>query len=368
MSKILVIDDEAWLCEMIRLALMQQGYHVIEAGDGEEGIAKARAEMPDLIICDVNMDKAGAGYVLLAKLREDAATAAIPFILMTGLADAAGMRQGMELGADDYLPKPFKVDELYATVNARLRKARTVREEAERKFSQLRSTITLMLPHEMRTPLNGIISNAELLATVKEFPLPASEIAEMGREISTSGQRLERLIENFLVYAQLEIVANDAEGVKALRLARAKQPAEILRQTATAQAERFDRGHELVVEAVDVPLAMAEDYFRKIITELVQNAFKYSSVGSPVRVRLVAAGEDIEFSVRDSGRGFSAEQIHKIGAYVQFERKMQDVEGLGLGLAIAKKMAELHGGTLSIESGQGTGSVVTIKLPSAKAP
>ena len=110
MSKILVIDDEAWLCEMIRLALMTQGYEVIEAADSDEGIAKARAELPDLIICDVNMDKPGAGYALLAKLREDTNTAAIPFILMTGLADAAGMRQGMELGADDNLPKPFKVD------------------------------------------------------------------------------------------------------------------------------------------------------------------------------------------------------------------------------------------------------------------
>ena len=366
MSKILVIDDEAWLCEMIRLALMQQGHDVIEAGDSTEGIAKARAEMPDLIVCDVNMDKPGAGYALLAKLREDAATAAIPFILMTGLADAAGMRQGMELGADDYLPKPFKVDELYATVNARLRKARTVREEAERKFSHLRSQITLMLPHEMRTPLNGIISNAELLATVAEFPLPASEIAEMGREISTSGQRLERLIENFLVYAQLEIVANDTEGVKVLRDARTPNPAAILRQTATTQAERLDRAHELMVDAVDLPLPMAEDYFKKIITELVQNAFKYSSVGSPVSVRLKAADGEIELSVRDAGRGFSPEQIQRIGAYVQFERKMQDVEGLGLGLAIAKKMAELHGGTLTIESGQGTGSVVTIKLPVAK--
>jgi signal transduction histidine kinase len=346
---------------------MQQGYDVIEAGNSEEGIAKAQAEMPDLIICDVNMDQDGAGYALLAKLREDAATATIPFILMTGLADAAGMRQGMELGADDYLPKPFKVDALYATVSARLRKARTVREEAERKFSHLRSQITLMLPHEMRTPLNGIISNAELLATVAEYPLEAAEIAEMGREISTSGQRLERLIENFLVYAQLEIVANDVEGVKALREARAPQPAEILRQTAITQAERQNRAHELMVDAVDVPLAMAEDYFRKIITELVQNAFKYSSAGSPVQVRLTAANGEIEFSVRDAGRGFSPEQIHKIGAYVQFERKMQDVEGLGLGLAIAKKMAELHGGTLVIQSGQGTGSLVTIKLPPAPA-
>ena len=366
MSKILVIDDEAWLREMMRLVLMQQGYEVVEAGDSEDGIAKARAMRPDLIICDVNMDKADAGYALLTKLREDAATASIPFIFITGNADAAGMRQGMELGADDYLPKPFKSDDLCATVNARLRKARTVREEAERKFSQLRSQITLMLPHEMRTPLTGIISNAELRATIEEFSLPPSEIAEMGREISTSGQRLERLIENCLVYAQLEILANDAEGVKALRAVRTKEPANILRQTAATQAERCSRAPELGVSAVDVPLAMAEDYFKKIITELVQNAFKYSSPGSFVEVRLSAADGEVEFSVQDSGRGFSPEQIQRIGAYVQFERKMQDVEGLGLGLAIAKKMAELHGGTLTITSGPGPGSVVTVKLPAAR--
>jgi signal transduction histidine kinase len=366
MSKILIIDDEAWLREMIHLALTQHGFKVIEAADGGEGVAAAREHLPDLILCDVNMDKAGAGYTTLAKLREDAATAAIPFILMTGLADTAGMRHGMELGADDYLPKPFKVDELYATVDARLRKSRTVREEAERKLSQLRSQITLMLPHEMRTPLNGIISNAELLATAADAPLPPSEIADMGREIAASGQRLERLIENFLVYAQIEIVATDAPSVNALRAATTPRPADLVHATAITQADRAGRLGDLVVEAANAPLAMAEDYFKKIVGELVQNAFKFSERGSPVRVRLTAAGGEIGFSVSDQGRGFSTEQIHRIGAYVQFERKMQDAEGLGLGLAIAKKLVELHGGSLAIESGQGTGSTVTVKLPRAK--
>ncbi|MEY4918465.1 MAG: hypothetical protein RL616_2378, partial [Verrucomicrobiota bacterium] len=99
MSKILVIDDEDWLREMIRLALAQRGFDVIEASDTQSGLTAAHTQLPDLILSDVNMDKAGAGYTLLAKLREDPATAAIPFILMTGLADAAGMRQGMALGA-----------------------------------------------------------------------------------------------------------------------------------------------------------------------------------------------------------------------------------------------------------------------------
>ena len=130
MKKILIIDDEEWLREMIQLALRQRGYEVVEARNGHEGIEKARAELPDLILCDVNMGKVD-GYLTLAALRTEAPTAAIPFILMTGLADNAGMRHGMELGADDYLPKPFTTEVLYAAVEARLKKSQTVRDEAE---------------------------------------------------------------------------------------------------------------------------------------------------------------------------------------------------------------------------------------------
>ncbi len=124
MKKILVIDDEEWLREMIQLALRQRGYDVIEASNGQDGIEKARKELPDLILCDVNMDKVD-GYLTLASLRNEAPTAAIPFILMTGLANNDGMRHGMELGADDYLPKPFTTEALYAAVDARLKKAQT---------------------------------------------------------------------------------------------------------------------------------------------------------------------------------------------------------------------------------------------------
>jgi len=367
MSKILVIDDEAWLREMIRLALEQQGFEVIEATDSTDGSAKAREFLPDLILCDVNMGKAGSGYTTLSKLREDAATAAIPFILMTGMADSAGMRHGMELGADDYLPKPFKVDELYAAVNARLRKAKTVRADAERKLTTLRTHISMMMPHEMRTPLNGIISNAEMLAT-SATTLGTATIAEMGQEISKSGQRLERLIENFLFYARLEMVATDADSVIALRSAKIAQPSNIVRPVAIFQAEMAGRLPDLKLELADAPLAMAEEYFNKIAAELVQNAFKFSEPGSTVRVGLKTAGEEIEFSVHDHGRGLSTEHIQRIDAYVQFERKMKDEQGLGLGLAIAKKLAELHGGRLAINSSKETGTTVTVKLPKPKNP
>jgi len=188
----------------------------------------------------------------------------------------------------------------------------------------------------------------------------------MGREISQSGQRLERLIENFLVYAQIELLAADPHGISTLREARIAKPWEIVRTTAVAIADRAGRLGDLTVETTDGTLAIAGDYFKKIVTELVQNALKFSDAGSSVQVQLAAAGNEMVFSVRDAGRGFSTEQIHRVGAYVQFERKMQDAEGLGLGLTIAQKLVELHGGTLTIEGNPRGGSLVTFKLPLAK--
>src|SRR6266850_690879 len=215
MKKILVIDDEEWLREMVHLALSQKGYEVIEAGNGSVGVEVARRDLPDLILCDVNMEKMD-GYRTLSSMRSEPVTASIPFILMTGLADNAGMRHGMELGADDYLPKPFTIEALYAAVEARLKKATAIRQEAEKKLADLRDNISLMLPHEMRTPLNGILAYGEILAS-DAANLPAAEVAEMGQVIHDSGKRLERLIENFLIYAQLELLSTDMAKINALR-------------------------------------------------------------------------------------------------------------------------------------------------------
>jgi signal transduction histidine kinase len=221
-----------------------------------------------------------------------------------------------------------------------------------------------MLPHEMRTPLNGIISNAELLAESAATMDPHT-ISEMSQEICQSGQRLERLIENFLIYAQLEIVASDPQSISRLRAASTARPGEVARAAAEAEAGKAGRMADLILELADAPLPMAEDYYRKIVQELVQNALKFSDSGLLVRVRLKATPEEVVVAVQDDGRGFSSEQISRVGAYMQFERRMQDEQGFGLGLAIAKKLVELHGGELSIESEAGIGSTVTFKLPRA---
>ncbi len=365
MKKILVIDDEEWLREMVQMALRQRGFDVVEAGDGATGIEVAKRELPDLVLCDVNMQKVD-GYLTLSSLRSDATTASIPFILMTGLADNAGMRHGMELGADDYLPKPFTIDALYAAVEARLKKAQALRQEAEKKLTDLRDNISLMLPHELRTPLNGILAYGEVL-TAEAATLTPTEVAEMGQVIHDSGKRLERLIENFLVYAQIELLAADPQKVNAMRRKQTQAPAKLIEEHARAQAELAKRPGDLVLEVSEVTLPMSEDYLAKIVDELVQNAFKFSQSGTPVRVAVTRLPEAITLSVVDKGRGFSTEHITRVGAYMQFERKMHEQQGLGLGLVIAKRLTELHGGTLTIQSERGATTAVVVKFPATLA-
>jgi two-component system, sensor histidine kinase and response regulator len=361
MKRILVIDDEDYLREMVHMALVQKGYEVIDAENGAVGIEKARKELPDLVLCDVNMEKVD-GYLTLSSLRSGPTTAGIPFILMTGLADNAGMRHGMELGADDYLPKPFTIEALYAAVEARLKKAQAIREEAEKKLADLRDNLSMMLPHELRTPLNGILAYGEILAAEADT-LPAKEIAEMGQVIHDSGKRLERLIENFLIYAQIELLGADVQKSAALRHKQTQSPAKLIEDRARCQAQAADRPDDLRLDLADQPMPISEVYLAKIVDEVVENAFKFSEPGKRVDVTLTGSPNAIVLSVTDQGRGFATEHITKVGAYMQFERAIQEQQGLGLGLVIAKRLTELHGGTLSIQSERGAATTVAVKLP-----
>jgi len=364
MKKILVIDDEVWLREMILLALSQKGYEVVEAVNGEEGIVKARQELPDLILCDVNMQKVD-GYLTLSSLRAEPSTAAIPFILMTGLADQAGMRHGMELGADDYLPKPFTIEGLYASVEARLKKVQAVTERAESKLDELRENISMMLPHELRTPLNGILAFGEILASEAET-LPPEEIASMGRDIFESGRRLEHLVESTLNFAQLQLIGYDSKKVQAMRGMQTPNAAEVIQEKALAQATALNRSADISLGLAEVAMPLSAEHLGKIAAELVLNAFKFSKPGSPVSVRLAEAEDGVTLTVSDQGRGLTSEDIVNIGPYMQFGRRLHEQQGLGLGLTICRRLAELYGGRLTVQSQLETGTSVTVKLPKAK--
>jgi two-component system sensor histidine kinase/response regulator len=342
MSKILVIDDESWLREMIRLALEQQGFEVIEAFDSADGINKARQFLPDLILCDVNMDKQGSGYTTLETARERRHRRhSVHPDDRHGRFRRHAARHGTRRGR-----LPAQAVQGGRTLRRRERAAAQGQDRPRGRRAQTHHAAHAHLDDDAARAAHAAQRHHRQRRTARHLRrhLGTATITEMGKEICKSGLRLERLIENFLFYARLEMVATDADSVIALRSARLTAPASTVRATAIAQAEIAGRPADLTLDLTNAPLAMAEDYFKKIVAELVQNAFKFSEAGSTVNVSLKTAGEEIEFSVRDHGRGLSTEHIRHIDAYVQFERKMQDEQGLGLGLAIAKKLAELHGG------------------------
>lgn len=129
MTAILVIEDQAKILENTLETLEMEGFEVLGAPNGMAGVQLARAYHPDLILCDIMMPGMD-GYTVLLELQNDPATATIPFIFLTARGDRESQRQGMELGADDYVTKPFTTSELLAAVATRLQKQATF----ERKF------------------------------------------------------------------------------------------------------------------------------------------------------------------------------------------------------------------------------------------
>ncbi|ARV61697.1 hybrid sensor histidine kinase/response regulator [Nostocales cyanobacterium HT-58-2] len=303
------------------------------------------------------------GYGVLSVLRQQPTTATIPLIFLTAKSDKTDFRQGMELGADDYLTKPFTRAELLAAISSRLEKQVAIHQQSQKKLDELRSSITMSLPHEMRTPLNGILGFSELLMKESDS-LHRHEIREMAEGIYKSGERLYRLIQNFLLYAELEIIATDPNRIKQLQSYQTIFPTLSLKKNIIDQAKKTGREADLQF-FLQTPccLRICETKLAKILEELIDNALKFSESGTIIQIVSRLVSNQLIISITDHGRGMTIAQIAELGAYRQFERQIYEQQGLGLGFMIAKRIAELHGGKLNIYSNLGERTVVEVVLP-----
>ncbi|MDF5732246.1 MAG: response regulator [Rhizonema sp. PD38] len=136
MAKVLVIEDKAETRDIFLDSLEAEGFEAIGAENGFVGVQKALENLPDLVLCDIIMPELD-GYGVLATLRQNPMTAMIPFIFLTAKATKAELRQGMDLGADDYLTKPSTVEELLAAIATRLQKQAAIKEHYAAQFQQV---------------------------------------------------------------------------------------------------------------------------------------------------------------------------------------------------------------------------------------
>lgn len=359
MTKILVIEDEQEIREKIMKILEYEGYESLGAENGRIGVARAQKHSPDLIICDVLMPELG-GFGVLMELRNDWRTASIPFIFLTAKSQPEDMRHGMSLGADDYLTKPFNMSDLLDAIQTRLAK----HAEMTRQMEDLRLNLSITMPHELRTPLNGILGFTEfLLHFGQDLSLSFDEILEMQRSIHESALRLQHLIENYLLYANLRLLEYDQDQRELWEQNRlTSSTREKIRMYAHGKVKEYHRQQDLTCVLVDIDVQIPEAHFKKILMELLDNACKFSEPGTPIHV--ITSIEDSRYLLQivDEGRGMTEEQIAHVGAYMQFERQYYEQQGAGLGLTLARMIAQLYGGEFTIESGPHTGTTVTVSF------
>ncbi|MBN1564225.1 MAG: hybrid sensor histidine kinase/response regulator [Anaerolineae bacterium] len=358
MANIIAIDDNPSVLDTVVNILEAVGYSAKGILNGGVGVQVVRDRLPDLVICDIKMPGFD-GYDVLRELRLDPATASIPVIFLTAQSERDDMRAGMELGADDYITKPFSARELLAAVNTQLEKHKAIATRYESTLRLLRKNIMYALPHELRTPLGGILGYAGVLELDADSLSP-DDLRQIGDRLVKAGKRLHRVLENYLVYAQIEIMASDPAEVAALRNHITSKVDKLIGDVAQAKAEEAHRSGDLQVNVDNVALQIAEHDLNKILNELIDNAFKFSQPGTPVQVNGVREERRYTISIRDYGRGMTKDQIGQIGAYMQFERVMHEQQGLGLGLIIAKRLSELHNAELIIKSKPNHG--VEVKL------
>lgn len=185
MEKILVIDDESRMRKLVVEALAGEGYITVEAQNGREGVALAGRESPDLVVCDITMPEMN-GHRVLQTLRDQPATAQIPFIFLTGWSEREDVRAGMNLGADDYLVKPVDPTELLAAVRSRLRRQKQT--GAARNHTKVEAT-----PEALATALGLTAREAEILSWVVQGKTNPETGIILGIQLTTVKKHLESI-------------------------------------------------------------------------------------------------------------------------------------------------------------------------------
>ncbi len=359
-KKVLIVEDTISILNELREILTFEGFEVSRALNGQEGIEQAKKILPDLILSDIMMPVKN-GYEFFDELQHDPATSHIPFIFLSAKASKESQRYGMILGADDYITKPFDIDLLIQSVNSRIAKAEKLKGKFNATVNNLQQSITRAIPHELLTPLNGILGFSSILMEVGN-EIPKEEFLEFTTCIHESAERLHKTIKKFIYYTEIELLISKEVKAKALLEEKTKMAGFVLDGLCDTLGAQLNRSDDFELNVTDFDLKIMHSHYEIILSELLDNALKFSKKGDKIKVDVTVASKEVIITIKDNGIGMTSEDINEITALLQFNRNSFEQQGLGLGLMIAKKLIEFYGGTLNIKSEKGKGTEVEIKL------
>lgn len=340
--------------ESIQDLLTMKGFEVITASNGKDGLFLAITQKPDLILSDIMMPEMN-GLEFLDLVQKNIELASIPFIFLTAKIEHTSLREGMSLGADDYLTKPVKNSDLLDAINRRLIKAENVRKSLEEDLKALVTQMSSTAQHEFNTPLNGILGFAEI---IKRKPnITPNDLLRFAEILETSGNRLKATLDNIILY---QTILN--KGLKP-RSENIIFNTEFIENVTEKLLQKYGRTDDLQIDFPDsVKVCGSSDFLKKILTEVIDNALKFSQPGDKVTIKTESHNGKQSICVTDKSRGLTAEQINSVGPFVQFERKKYEQQGLGLGLFISKELARSCNWNITLRPNNSEGITASISF------
>ncbi len=375
---ILIVEDDLHLLEGLREILEIHGYDVWTSADGQVALEllQQQAAPPDLILSDIMMPRMD-GYEFFQAVRANPAWVKIPFIFLTAKGERDDVMLGKGMGSDDYIVKPFEAQELLTIVDAKLRRIREVGQYFEGQMAEIKRKVLTIINHEMRTPLTYVVAYSDMLNRdygdlLERDPedLQVSDMRTFLHGINAGANRLRRLVENFILLAELE--TGEARDTFSWRRELFSNYAAVLHVVASQyrdQAREKQAALEVQIEDDLPPIVADSEYLTTAVECLVDNAVKFTEQPeTTITLRAYQEGDEVCFSVMDQGRGIpEAERERIFKSFYQIDREIYEDQGAGAGLAIVKGVVQLHDGHVSVESTVGEGSTFTIHLPIASA-
>ncbi|MGQ4647848.1 ATP-binding protein [Lyngbya aestuarii] len=390
---VLVVEDNPEMNRFITEILAKE-YRTATATDGQKGLEQALLLSPDLIISDVMMPLL-SGDQLLQKLRSHPEMDAIPVVMLTAKADHELRVQLLKTGAQDYLIKPFSVEELRARVgnlimikrvrnllqqelatqsydlealaqevSLRRRELQIAYEALQHQAKELAEANRLkdeflaIVSHELQTPLNMILGWAKML---RERQLTPDTIERALETIERNAELQTQLIKNLLDMSRL------LRGKMLLNMCPVELAPVIQKALQAVQPVAEAKGIKLESSLTSSSLVSGDaQRLEQIVENLLGNAIKFTPTGGRVEIELTFSNEQLQISIGDTGEGISADVLPHVFDYFRQADSSTTRKhgGLGLGLAIVRRLVELHNGTIEAESpGEGQGATFTVKLP-----
>ncbi|MEL6494284.1 MAG: HAMP domain-containing sensor histidine kinase [Cyanobacteria bacterium J06623_7] len=343
-SYILAVDDIPDNLLLVQLALEQEGHRVVVADNGETALQKIKQFPPSLILLDVMMPGMD-GYEVTRRIREDRNIPFIPILLVTARSESS-LVQGLDAGADEFVRKPFQIEELQARVRSMLRFKETIDQ---------RENFVSCLTHDLRTPL--VAANRMLdLITQEAFGAVTEEQQEAIANIVRSNDNMLEMLNTLLETHHYEL------GQKALSFLTLDLDKLIAETITELEPLTKTKGLQLQYHHDDGAYNIKGDRLelRRVITNLIGNAVKFTDRGG-VKVALSSSKKKLEIEVADSGIGISPEDQKAV--FQRYHQGNHRRAGKGLGLYLCQQIINAHGGELTVQSELGRGTTFTVSLP-----